>query len=538
MGKARAGHPRARSRSVRRIADVVDQRFKPSPPAGGLETAVIYCDDNLHRMSVMPAESVDLIYLDPPFFSNRQYEVIWGDEAEVRSFEDRWEGGMNHYIGWMRERLLEIRRVLKSTGSVYLHCDPHASHHLKIAMDDIFGATSFRNEIIWKRTSAHSSAKRYGPVHDVILFYTMSDTYVWNEQFEPLPRETAEAWYNNVEDGTGRRFNRADLTAPGRRTGSSGAVWRGTNPTDKGRHWAIPGFVGTLVAGLDTLDALEALDAAGRIHWPKRADGVPMLKRYLDESRGIPAQDVITDIYVNNVSRERVGFPTQKPEALLERFIRASSNVADVVLDPFCGCGTTLVAAHRLGRRWVGIDISPTACNVIYRRLVKTGAAVREPVGMPTTPVELLRLRPFEFQNWIIDRINGIQATRKSGDMGIDGWSFLLKEPVQIKQSERVGRNIVDNFETAIKRAGHDRGYVIAFSYTRGAREEVARVKGEAGLDIRLIKVADLLERPDWVMVQMGIVGGLPQLSVAPMPQLSPTRRSAEELVASDSAAL
>jgi site-specific DNA-methyltransferase (adenine-specific) len=210
-------------------------------------------------------------------------------------------------------------------------------------LDGVFGPRNFRNEIIWKRTSAHNSARRFGPVHDTIFFYTKSEDYTWRPAFQPLPQETADQRYNNVEPQTGRPFNRADLTAAGTHKGPSGSPWRGIDPTDKGRHWAIPGFVGDLVRGKDTLDALDALDAAGRIHWPKRVGGTPMLKRYLDEARGIAAQDVITDISpLNNVAVERLGYPTQKPEALLERIIVASSSAGKTVLDPFCGCGTAV----------------------------------------------------------------------------------------------------------------------------------------------------------------------------------------------------
>ncbi len=496
------------------------QRPTPSAVASGLETGVIYCDDNLHRLSVMPAESIDLVYLDPPFFSNREYEVIWGDEAEVRSFRDRWSGGIQVYVEWMRHRVSAIHRVLRSTGSVYLHCDPHASHYLKVMMDGIFGSQNFRAEIIWKRTGAHSSARRPGPVHDVILFYSLSDRYTWNQLHTEYDPNYISSHYTQV-DPDGRRWMPDNLTAIGKRNGSSGKPWHSFDVAAKGNHWKF------------TRENLDKLDAEGRIYWPARG-GWPRYKRYLDEVKGTPLQDVWTDLApVNAMARERLGYPTQKPEALLSRIIEASSGADDIVLDPFCGCGTSIVVAERLRRRWIGIDISPTACNIMYRRLVKIRAAEIKLVGMPTTEEQLLAMRPFQFQNWIIDRINGDQASRKSGDMGIDGWTFLLKDPVQIKQSESVGRNVVDNFETAVKRSEHQRGYIIALSFTKGAREETARVRRE-GLDIRLLALRDLLERPDWVMVQMGIASGLPELSVAPMPQIDPRRHSVDELIASD----
>src|SRR5690242_4304699 len=173
-------------------------------PSGPIETGVIYCDDNLTRMATLPSESVDLIYLDPPFFSNRFYEVIWGDEAEVRSFEDRWEGGIQHYINWMRERVQELHRVLKPTGSLYLHCDPHASHYLKVMLDQVFGMANFRNEIVWRRTGGHSKASRYAPVHDVILFYAKGDRPTWNAPRRPYMRGHVEEYFKLGEDGAWR----------------------------------------------------------------------------------------------------------------------------------------------------------------------------------------------------------------------------------------------------------------------------------------------------------------------------------------------
>ncbi|HYT76294.1 MAG TPA: site-specific DNA-methyltransferase [Vicinamibacterales bacterium] len=339
----------------------------------------LYYGDNLDVLRRhVEDESVDLVYLDPPFNSNANYNVLFAERdgtqaaSQIKAFEDTWkwddeaarafesvvetggktsqamqafrtflgESDMMAYLAMMAPRLIELRRVLKTTGSLYLHCDPTASHYLKMLLDAVFGPQQFRNELIWKRTSAHSSAKRFAPVHDVLLFYAKSDAHTWNPAYQPLPQETIDAWYNNVEPETGRGFNRADMTAPGIRSGDSGAAWRGVDPTAKGRHWAIPGFVGELVKGLDTLSALDALDGAARLFWPKREGGIPMLKRYVEEARGVPALDVITDISpLNNVAAERLGYPTQKPEALLERIIKASSNEGDTVLDPFLAAG-------------------------------------------------------------------------------------------------------------------------------------------------------------------------------------------------------
>lgn len=251
-------------------------------PVQDIETGVIYRDENLDRLAELPAECVDLAYLDPPFFSNRDYEVIWGDEAEVRSFEDRWQGGIQHYIEWMRQRTLQLHRVLKPAGSLYLHCDPAASHYLKVMLDGLFGGDQLRSEVIWKRTSAHSSARRYGPVHDVLLYYTKTDTYTWNQSYQPYDDYYLDQFYTHVDED-GRRWRRSDLTGAGTRNGATGKLWRGIDVTRKGRHWAYPP------------DALEELDVAGKVHWPKKIGGMPMLKRYADEQPGVPLQDIWTD---------------------------------------------------------------------------------------------------------------------------------------------------------------------------------------------------------------------------------------------------
>jgi DNA modification methylase len=340
-------------------------------PVAYLEPSVLYCDDNLHRLSQFPDECIDLIYLDPPFFSNRQYEVIWGDEAEVRSFEDRWEGGINVYVNWMRERIIEMRRLLRPTGSIYLHCDWHASHYLKVMMDDLFGRENFLNNVVWCYGLGGSSSRYWPRKHDDLLWYSKQRN---NHYFEAdrIP-------------ATSNRMKGQNKKAPD--------------------YWDIP--------------------------------------------------------TINNQAKERLGYPTQKPEALLERVVRSSSKPNDIVLDPFGGCGTTLVAAQRLGRKWIGIDISPTAVRLMHWRMNKIGARDIKQVGMPVTADQLRALKPFEFQNWVIQRFHGTHAPRKSGDMGIDGYSFFEHLPIQVKQSERVGRNVVDNFETAVERGGRSSSRVV-----------------------------------------------------------------------------
>ncbi len=452
--------------------------------ARAIQAGTIYCDDNRSRIASFPSESVDLIYLDPPFFSNRKYEVIWGDEAELRSFEDRWEGGIAVYIAWMKDRLIELHRVLKPSGSLYLHCDPAASHHLKLLMDSVFGSNSFRSEIVWRRTSAHSDAARnYAAVHDLILFYTKGKTWTWNRQYEPYTSDYIDTHFVH-KDSDGRLFRRVDLRSPSYRANLV-YDYKGYKPHANG--WVV------------SLEKMEQLDAEGRLFFPaKGTSGRIRRKLYLEESLGVPITDVWTDIKpIFSTGSERLGYPTQKPIALLDRIIQASSNPGDLVLDPFCGCGTTLASAAQLGRRWVGVDISPTACDLIKRRLAKQGIEVQVE-NMPASEAALRGLKPFEFQNWAIAAMNGTHSPRKTGDMGIDGFTWFEHLPVQVKQSDFVGREVVDKFETAVERNGTTRGGVIvAFSFTRGAREEVARVRATKGIEIRLMEVGDLLERSD-----------------------------------------
>lgn len=444
-----------------------------------LDTGVLYCDDNLHRLTQIPTESVDLIYLDPPFFSNRMYEVIWGDEAEVRSFEDRWEGGIQVYTDWMRERMIEAHRVLKPTGTIYLHCDWHASHYLKVMMDGIFGANNFQNEIAWCYNTGGKSRKRWARKHDTILFYSKGPSWYFDGKAVGIARETGDKSFG--------------------------------------------GKIG--------------VDADGRRYQDKLAKSSGKYYRYYLDDPKIPEDWWIINS-LQSQSKERLGYPTQKPEALLERIVRASSKEGDVVLDPFCGCGTTIAVAERLNRQWIGIDISPTAVGLMRARIAKMGGTATATkiklVGMPVTSGQLENLKPFEFQNWVIQQMHGTHSPRKSGDMGIDGYSYFEHLPIQVKQSKKVGRNTVDNFETAIERAGRTAGYIVAFSFTRNAREEVARVKAAKGFDIKLLEVSKLLE--DGADVVMPEPELLAQELPLPPARGKESRPSPEELIDSDKA--
>jgi len=426
---------------------------------------LLICGDNLEALDdlIKKGIQVDLIYLDPPFFSNRHYEVVWGDEAEVRSFKDRWAGGINVYIGWMRERVVKMYDVLKDTGSFYLHCDWHASHYLKVMLDEIFGYHNFRNEIAWRRTpfsgSSKSRSQQLPRSHDSILFYVKGDKWIWNAPTKPYSDEYL------------KRFK-----------------WKDNR-----------GFYRKTLLKTYSQETLEKLKEENRLIEPVRLGAKYSYKQYLSESkRECLIDDIWTDInMINPVAKERLGYPTQKPEVLLERIIKASSDKEKLVLDPFCGCGTAMGVAHQLKRKWIGIDISPTAIGLIEKRLEKLGAIKGkdyDSTGMPTTLSELKSLEPFEFQNWIINEMKAKQSKRLVSDMGIDGYYdktiFTERAGIQVKQSEKVGRNVVDNFETALRRGKYEKGFIVAFSFTRGAHEEVARVKGK-GLDIKLISVED-----------------------------------------------
>jgi len=367
-------------------------------------SSTVWTGDNLPVMRGINSACVDLIYLDPPFNSNEDYAAPIGSRAAGAAFKDTWtlsdidvyEHGelaerspaayavidaarqthgksMMSYLIMMAVRLIEMQRILKPTGSIYLHCDFTAGHYLKLLMDSVFGRQNFRNHIIWKRTSVHNSAKRWGPNLDSILFYSMSDKFIWNKVRQPYDPEYIAKFYR-YEDEKGQ-YRVGDLTGAGLRHGDSGRAWRGVDPSKKGRHWAVPmkilaqAYPDRDLSALSTQEKLDLLDEAGLVHWPKRGT-VPSLKRYLDISQGVPVQELVVDIRpIGSQARERTGYPTQKPVALLERIIQASSNEGDLVFDPFCGCATTLVAADRLNRQWAGIDLSPLAIQLVDQRI-------------------------------------------------------------------------------------------------------------------------------------------------------------------------
>ena len=379
----------------------------------------MYTADNLPILQSMPAESVDLVYLDPPFNSNRDYAApvtlrnprTGKQEAHVAAFRDTWTfkdedaqwlyvikadypgihaviestrqvhgDGMAGYLCMMAVRLLELRRVLKRTGSIYLHCDPTAGPYLRLVMDAIFGAGNFRNEITWNRSGGKSDSKRWGRVSDKLLYYTKSDASTWNQQYEPLDQEYVRKSYRfDDQDGRGA-YRKLPLHAAGiTRVGDSGAIWNGYLPGKHNRHWAIPAkgvmhqyiLAHNLIPGWPDLypsvfDRLDALDKCGLVVHSQNY--LPEIKTYLSATKGIAATDFVGDIPMAS-GRERTGYPTQKPLALLERIIAASSNPGDVVLDPFAGCATACVAAEKLRRQWIGIDVSDLAVKLVHERI-------------------------------------------------------------------------------------------------------------------------------------------------------------------------
>jgi len=473
-------------------------------PSALVDTRVIYCGDNLDQLKKFPDECVDLIYIDPPFNSNRNYEVFWGETKEKRSFEDR-HASTQAYIEFMRPRCVELHRVLKKTGSFYYHCDWHASHYVKIMLDQIFGENQFQTEIIWRRTNAKGLAFRSFPNdHDTIYYYTKSNNYTFNRQYLPHDEEYIKKFYKYVEPETGRRYALDNLANPNKDRPNLTYEFLGVN-----RVWRW------------TKERMQEAYEKGLIV-QSHSGAVPRLKRYLDEQEGIPVDSIWADIPpIQSQSEERLGYPTQKPLALLDRIIKASSNPNDIVLDAFCGCGTALVAAENLGRQWVGIDISPTACRVMAKRLrdvcgmkeeeklwkIGRGFVVRD---LPWTEEQLRKIPPFEFENWAVIALGGIPNKAQVGDMGIDGRIYPVSAtpkkikgelafmdvwyPIQVKQKDKVGRPDIDSFEAVMMREDRQKGFFVSFDFSSDAISEIQSFFKKTGKSIIALNVKDILE--------------------------------------------
>jgi DNA modification methylase len=410
----------------------------------------------------------------------------------------------------MRPRCQQLARVLKPIGSSYYHCDWHASHYVKGMLDQLFGENNFVNEIVWKRSDAKSDvgqgAKHLGRIHDSIFYYTGGGESTFNPMFTPLPESTVDNLYKHVEDGTGRRYNKADVTGPGGEAkGCPVYDWSGVT-----RAWRYSNT------------NMERLQREGRLVYSKT--GMVYQKRYLDESKGVALSSWCNDIDMLrgiNAGGERLGYPTQKPLALLDRILKLSSNPNDIVLDAFCGCGTALVAAQHLGRQRIGIDISPTACRVMAKRL-RDGCKMRESEpnwlarrldafvvrDLPWTIEKLRAIPPFEFENSAVIALGGIPNKVQVGDMGIDGRIFPVGTkpsdansmfagdwfPIQVKQMDRVGRPDIDQFEAVMERDDRQCGFFIAFGFTSDAESEAASFHKRTGRVIKLISVQEILD--------------------------------------------
>jgi site-specific DNA-methyltransferase (adenine-specific) len=484
----------------------------PRRPSSLVDTRVIYCGDNLEQLAKLPDACVDLIYIDPPFNSNRNYEVFWGETKEKRSFDDR-HASTQAYIEFMRPRCMKLARVLKKTGSFYYHCDWHASHHVRLMLDQIFGENNFQCEIIWHRTLAKGLAFNGFPNnHDTIFYYGGGGDLTFNRPYNPydaenLDEKTAGKYCHRDEDG--RLYQLDNLTNPNRNR---------PNLTYE--------FLGVTRVWRWTKERMEEAYADGLVVQPSPG-AVPRMKRYLDEQEGRPIDSVWTDIPpINSQAKERLGYPTQKPLALLDRIVRASSKENDIVLDAFCGCGTALVAAEKLKRQWIGIDISPTACRVMAKRLkdkrvcglredeslwaIGRGFIVRD---LPWSEEKLRAIPPFEFENWAVIALGGRKNKVQVGDQGIDGRIFpvsALEGPreagpdelalnerfyaMQVKQKDKTGRPDIDAFETAMRRAKCEKGFFVSFDYTSDALHEIDRFFREEHRIIIPLTVREILD--------------------------------------------
>ncbi len=422
----------------------------------------------------IPDETVDLVYIDPPFNSKRDYNIFF-DDKEIQTqriaFEDTWtlknitdslaelhtlktdnvyyllltyQKVAPHafpYLTMMALRILELHRVLKPTGSFYLHCDPTMSHYLKTVCDLIFGVKNFRNEIVWKRTTAHNDPGRYGANIDIILFYTKTDDWKWNELYQVHDEKYIARFKNRDDDG--RLWQDDNLTAKGLSGGGYEYEYKGAKSL-----WRVP------------LETMKRLDSERRLHFTSK--GGIRLKRYLDENKGFVLQALWDDIPpINSQAKERLGYPTQKPKALLDRIIQASSNEGDTVLDGFCGCGTTIDAAEGLHRNWIGIDISPIAISLIKRRLKDTYGEHLNRFEVRGTPIdeqsaiELWKQNPNAFQDWWLTEFEVFSTTfgTKGADKGVDGLAQYLIDPkkqeiikaaFQVKGGEHVESKDID----------------------------------------------------------------------------------------------
>lgn len=524
--------------------------FADDTKGEGVNNRTLFFGDNLKVLrEKFPSDEgyFDLIYLDPPFNSQQTYNVLFREglvdsPAQVAAFEDTWHwtidtqtqfddlvansrypqrisqlvqgleqlighNDMMAYLTMMTVRLVELHRVLRPTGSLFLHCDPTASHYLKLVLDAVFGADMFRNEIIWRRTGAHNKAKRFAPIHDTIFFYTKSNTYRWRHPKRSYMRGHVEEYF--IKEGTRYRTNYFGnvLTGSGTRGGESGKPWKGIDPTAKGRHWAIPGaLVEEVDEDLSELSQHEKLDRLYELGLitidPNEA--WPMYQRYLTPKDGQPVSDIWAfqpytsgtvfgsdagideDVrWLSPRDQERLGYPTQKPEGLLQRIIESTTEPGDWVLDPFGGCGTTAAVAEKLQRNWVIIDITTLAINLVKRRIERIYPDTKPDLTVEGYPADIAGARelfaqdPFQFEFWCCDLVEASPAgdktkgKMKGADRGVDGVITLI-EPT------RTGRTTYHRVIVQVK-GGH-----VAASQLRDFRGTIEREKAVAGVFVTL----------------------------------------------------
>jgi site-specific DNA-methyltransferase (adenine-specific) len=478
-------------------------------------TNTLFYGDNLEVLrNEIASESVDLIYLDPPFNSNAGYNMLWStkgaaSDASIEAFDDTWtwgdasknalldiKAGTNRqlqvvmdamhqaigenplmaYLAMMAVRLVELQRALKPTGSLYLHCDPTASHYLKLVLDAVFGAENYQAEIVWRRTNSRSTSGKWPRLHDVIFHYSRTPRATFHQQ--TAPGDLAKIPHTLITGKDGLKYNTFELTGAGRtKDGESGKPWRGFDPDKMGRHWGY------------SVAQLEEWAAGDLIHFPAN-NGFP--RRRAEEpfdplNRVVTVGDVWSDIdRLNQTAKERLNYPTQKPRALLERIIAASSDHGDLVLDPFCGCGTAVDAAEKLGRRWIGIDITHIAIGMIEDRMRSGYPGIAfETIGVPKDLPGALKLAAddkHQFQQWACWQVGGYPRDKKGGDKGVDGWFNYLAAKGQIetgvisvKGGENLNPAMVRDLGRVMERDKHRFGlFITAAMPTKGVREEIA----------------------------------------------------------------
>lgn len=397
----------------------------------------IVCGDNLEWLNWIEDGSIDLCYIDPPFFSNRNYEVVWGNGAELRSFGDRFSGGITHYTEWMRERISLIHKKLKPTGSIFLHCDYHASHRLRCVLDEVFGEKNFRNEIVWHYGQRMmSGVKQLNKKHDNIIWYSKSKDFFYKEITESYTLEEVRSW-------------------------------RGTKWDDVGEYY---------------------LENGGK--------GKPRYKRYIKDilDQGKVIDDVWDIRILGSTDKERIGYPTQKPEKLISRIIEMASKKNDVVLDCFGGGGTTAKCCVDLGRKFIVGDVSPVACRIMADRISQAAPLLKFDIkNLPSTESEFRSIDGHEFANLFCDIVGWKVKDRKTGDGGIDGFDSN-GIPVQIKNTKnKASRPELQKFVGALLNTKFKEGKFVSWEFSREAIEYIAEIRKTQKINIEPIKCADRL---------------------------------------------